>query len=287
MFIAGFADEASLSAREQVRALKILGWRHLEARSVGSGNIHDIPEEEFEEAAKIFLEEGIEVFCFGSAIANWSCSVLDPFEKDLAAAKRAIARMKVFGSKMIRIMSYPVIPGTQDQRTEERFRRLRILTDLFLENGIQPLHENCANYGGQGPRYTLEILENVPGLKLVFDTGNPVSTFDKDKGTPGQSSWEFYSAVKEHVVHVHIKDGIALGDGMRWTYPGEGSGDVERIVADLVESGYDGGFSIEPHVKVVAHDPSVTAGRQEAFDAFVEYGRRFEAILKKVSAKNG
>ncbi len=53
-----------------------------------------------------------------------------------------------------------------------------------------------------------------------------------------------------------------------------------RIVRDLLASGYDGGFSMEPHMKVVFHDDSRRDGDAEARLAlYVEYGRRFEALL--------
>jgi xanthine phosphoribosyltransferase len=38
------------------------------------------------------------------------------------------------------------------------------------------MHENCRNYGGLSHQHTLKLLDNVPELKLVFDTGNPPMT---------------------------------------------------------------------------------------------------------------
>jgi len=46
---------------------------------------------------------------------------------------------------------------------------------MFADAGLTALHENCMNYGGMGWQFTLKLLENVPGLKLVYDTGNPVA----------------------------------------------------------------------------------------------------------------
>ena len=94
-----------------------------------------------------------------------------------------------------------------------------------------------------------------------------------------QSSWEFYEAVKDHVVYVHIKDGVFRDGHMHYTYPGEGQGDVRRIVADLVARGYDGGFSMEPHLAAIFHDP-VTGLPDPAkmHDTYVEDGRRTMAL---------
>jgi sugar phosphate isomerase/epimerase len=135
-------------------------------------------------------------------------------------------------------------------------------------------------------RHTLRLIENVPGLKLVFDTGNPVFTDDraKPKPYPKQSAWEFYTHVKEHVAYVHIKDGVwNPGTGQTtFTFPGEGDGDVRRIVKDLLASGYDGGLSIEPHLAVVQHDQSVVSPEEQRYNSYVEYGRRMERMVAEV-----
>ena len=287
MYLTGFADEAAKDIDGQIKAIKTLGWRHIESRAIDGTNIHDLTDAQFDIAAGKLEDAGVRINSFGSTIANWSKDIEKPFDEDLAAAKRAIPRMQRLGTKLIRIMSYPVIRGRpmEDQMQEERFRRLGILTRLFLDAGIQPVHENCMNYGGQGWRYTLELIEHVPGLKLVFDTGNPVNMQDLDHPGHRQSSWDFYDHVRDHVVYIHIKDGKPDGDGTKWTYCGEGDGDVKRICADLVARGYDGGISIEPHVSVVFHDKSVKAPEQAMFDSFVEYGHRLEGILRDCGAK--
>lgn len=288
MYLTGFADEAAKDIDGQIRAMQTLGWKNIESRAIDGINIHDLTDARFDVVAGKLEDAGIRINSFGSTIANWSKNIELPFDEDLAAAKRAIPRMQRLGTKLIRIMSYPVIKGRpmEDQMQEERFRRLRILTDLFLEAGIQPVHENCANYGGMGWRYTLEILENVPGLKLVFDTGNPVGTFDLDRPGQRESAWDFYEHVRDHVVYVHIKDGKPLDEGgTQWVYCGEGDGDVKRICADLVARGYDGGISIEPHIAVVFHDKSVKSPAEVMFDTFVEYGRRLERILGDCGAE--
>jgi len=288
MYLTGFADEASQSIDGQIKATLALGWRNIEARSVDGANIHDIPEAAFETVVKKLETAGIAINCFGSAIGNWSKDIRKPFDSCREQAERAVQRMQRTGSKLIRIMSYPMIPDNApiDQMQEERFRRLRELVSMFKAAGITPVHENCMNYGGMGYAQTLEILENVPGLKLVYDTGNPVHSLDYTTSAPYsmQSSWEFYAKVKEHIAYVHIKDGIwnAAEKKVTYTYPGEGIGDVKRILKDLLASGYDGGLSIEPHMQLVFHDKESKPKEEAMFETYVEYGRRMEKLLKAI-----
>ena len=160
----------------------------------------------------------------------------------------------------------------------------------FLEAGLQPVHENCMNYGGMGWPYTLELLEQAPGLKLVFDTANPV--FNKDRAKPKpwrqQDPWEFWTHIKEHVAHIHVKDATwnpAKNDA-DYNWPGEGEGCVRRILQDALASGYDAGISIEPHMVVVFHDAQSKATDADIRANFIEYGRRLETIIASVMPRS-
>ena len=288
MYLTGFADEAAKDIDGQIRATKELGWQNIESRAIDGENIHDISDEKFDEVVARLEEAGVEINCFGSAIANWAKKIDEPFDSSLEETKRAIPRMQRLGTKLVRIMSFAVLPdrGADDQMEEERFKRLRELKELFGDAGIVPVHENCMNYGGMGWEYTLKLIENVPGLRLVFDTGNPISSDDRARPEPHpkQSAWEFYEHVKEHVEYVHIKDGVvdeATGK-MTCTFPGEGQGDVKRIVKDLLDSGFEGGISMEPHMVVVFHDASVEAADDARYKNYVEYGRRFMKLLEEI-----
>jgi sugar phosphate isomerase/epimerase len=297
MYYTGFADEAAHSLAGQIKATKELGWSRIESRKIDGTNIHDLGDEAFAKAAAQLEAANVTVNCFGSAIGNWAKHVDQPDEPSLAEARRAIPRMQRLGTKLIRIMSYTVLKerGPEDQMEQERFRRLREIARMFLDAGLQPVHENCNNYGGMGAKYTLRLIENVPGLKLVFDTGNPVHVRDcglpkgADGQHPRQSSWDFYAQVKAHVAYVHIKDARwdAAKNHAVHTWPGEGEGDVRRIVKDLLGSGYDGGFSIEPHLAVVHHDPSITSPEAIMHANYVEYGQRFAKLVTEVRAELG
>ena len=290
MILMGIADEAGASIDTQIKATQTLGWQHIEARNVlapgfPSGNIHDIPDAAFDIVARRLEEAAVRIYCFGSAIGNWGKKIDQPFDSSLAEARRAIPRLQRLGTKYIRIMSFAIRDG-EDQMEAERFRRVRELTQMFLDAGIQPVHENCMNYGGMGWTFMLRLLENVPGLEVVFDTGNPVFNDDrtKPKPHPKQNAWEFYEHVKDYVAHVHIKDARwnpAKNDA-DYTYPGEGQGDVKRILQDLVTRGYAGGISIEPHLAVVFHDATVTSSAEAQFNTYVEYGRRLMKLIEEV-----
>lgn len=291
MILTGISDEAGSMLDQQIRATLELGWKHIEARNVEiegypKGNLHDIPEPAFNLAVEKLEKAGVRVYCFGSAIANWGKKIEQPF--DLSEVERAIPRMKRLGTKYVRIMSYAVCEG-EEQCAPERFTRLTEICRRFQDAGLQPVHENCMNYGGMGWPYTLELLEKVPGLKLVFDTANPIFNADRSKPKPWakQDPWEFWTHVRQHVVHIHVKDAIwnpAKNDA-DYTYPGEGHGRVRDILKDAFYHGYDAGISIEPHLAVVFHDATVTSSAEAQYSSYVEYGRRLMKLIDEIKVE--
>jgi sugar phosphate isomerase/epimerase len=292
-FFTGFADEAARDFDSQLRAVKTLGWNHLEARNVDGVNITDISDAEFDAVEEKLARAGVQVSCFGSAVANWGkdpCREED-FQRSREELERAIPRMHRLGTKMIRGMSFAIAKDVRPDGADIEahvFRKVAALARRCEDTGILYLHENCMNYGGLSWEHTLRLIDRIgsPALKLVFDTGNPVVSRDWRAEAPGalQSSWEFYRNVRPFIEYVHIKDARYVGpsDGIfpktEYTWPGEGDGDVRRIVADLAATGYDGGFSIEPHMNVVHHEGGSVSKEELMFATWVEYGRRFAVL---------
>ena len=291
MIFTGIGDEAANSLDGQINAIKGLGWRHIEMRGVEvpgftKANLHDIPDPAFDLVLRKLEAASIAVYCFGSTILNWSKTVSDSFEPTLGEVKRAIPRMKRLGTKYVRIMSLK--PGDDDYRIPaEVFRCVKDVTSMFLDAGLQPVHENCMNYGGMSWKHGLELLDKCPGLKWVFDTANPMLNPDRSKSKPWprQDAWEFWEHIRDHVVHIHIKD--ATWDPAKkdadYNWPGEGQGRVRDILADALARGYSGAVSLEPHMVVVFHDAQSKATDAEAMRKhFVEYGRRLEQMVEEI-----
>lgn len=291
----GIGDEAGGSLKSQIHATSELGWKFIEPRGLevpgyAKANLHDLPDAAFDIAAKEFEAAGIQPYCFGSTVMNWAKKVADPFAITVAEVKRAIPRMQRVGAKFVRIMSFK--PGDEEFKTPpEVFRRVRDVTNMFLDAGLQPVHENCMNYGGMSWQHSLELLDRCPGLKCAFDTANPIFNPDRTrpKPWPKQDPWEFWEHVRDHVAHIHVKDATwnpAKNDA-DYNWPGEGQGQVRAILKDAIARGYDAGISIEPHMVVVFHDAPAKAGNGNE-DAtrknFIEYGRRLEQMIQAIQA---
>jgi sugar phosphate isomerase/epimerase len=295
MNLTGIGDEAGAALETQIVAHRALGWRQIELRAVQiegfvGGNVHDIAEDAFERAAHLLESHEMQVVCFASTVSNATRNLNDAGEDSLEAAKRAARRMERLGTSLVRIMSYGV--DVNDLQETKRFGKLREICKIFSNSGVTVAHENCCNYGGLGWNYSLRLLENVPGLKLLFDTGNPPRDLDYSPTAKGnsarQSSWEFYRHVKEHIAHVHIKDGVWDEQEQRFQYvwPGEGQGDVAKVLSDLHISGYQGAVSIEPHIMGHFRNGTMEDGGTSQMDAYVEYGQRLQSLMETVASNS-
>jgi len=289
MILTGIGDEAGNTIDAQIAATKQLGWKSIEARGVQEpgfpkANLHDIPDKAFDLVEQKLKENRIGVYCFGSTIMNWAKTVQTPWDVTLAEVKRCIPRMQRLDATFVRIMSFK--PNDDDDRIPAVvFERVREVTKMFLDAGITPVHENCMNYGGMSWQHALDLLDNAPGLKWVFDTANPVFNPDrsKPKPWPRQDPWEFWEHVRDHVAHIHVKDATwdpAKNDA-DYNWPGDGQGRVRDILEDAFARGYDGGVSIEPHMVVVFHDANSKSNDDAMRANYVEYGRRLEKLIKK------
>jgi sugar phosphate isomerase/epimerase len=279
MFFSGLGDEASPLLSRQLAAHREIGWSHIEIRNIERKNLTDLSEEAFEAAAAEIEASGLQVSCFSAQLANWSRRIDSDFERDVEEMRRAIPRMARLRAPFIRSMSYPNAdpPWKDEDWRREAVRRLRVLARMAEDAGVTIVHENCSGWGGQGPRQTLLLIQDVgsPRFRLVFDTGNPVAFH--------QDPWEYYEAVRDHVAYVHVKDYVHGPDGKEQAvFPGEGQGAVRRIIGDLLRRGYDGGLSIEPHITSVVHLGKEASDPEAAYGTYVEYGRRLEALVREI-----
>ena len=284
--LSGFADEAGPTLAEQIRAHQELGWDSIEIRMVGEKpndqNFTEIDDAAYAGCKAELAAAKMRICCFGSPVANWARKITAPFEQDAASLRRAIPRMRELGTRFIRVMSYPNDGLSRAEWLREAARRLNELSKMAADGGVTLAHENCSGYGGESPEMLGELLAEVdsPAFKVAFDTGNPVAHTGENKDCVEGKTWAFYQVSKSRIVHVHIKDAKPGPDGKTaFCYPGEGAGEVRRVVADLVATGYAGYLSIEPHIAKVVHLGQSGDRPLSGRDKYLEYGRKMKAIL--------
>lgn len=283
MYFTGISDEAGQPIDIQIRAHKELGWTHMELRSVDNVNFTQVPDTVFEEIQGKLAAAGMRVSCFASAIANWARPITTDAQVDIDDLARAIPRMHALGTRFIRVMSYPNDkdhPVPENVWRDEAIRRMRVLARMAEDGGVTLVHENCSGWGGLSAENSNILLGEVksPALKVVFDTGNPV--------TYGQDAWDYYEKVYDSIVYVHIKDAKKVNGEDHYCFCGDGDGCVPRVIGDLLARGYDGGFSIEPHLAAIIHTGQTADSSERLYQSYTEYGRRLMQIVEEVKPRH-
>jgi len=281
MFLSGIADEAGKPIEKQIAAHQEIGWTEIELRLIDSVSFSDMPDDKFDYCFDKLGEAGMHVSCFASKLGNWATPIDTDLQQDVDELKTAIPRMHRCDCAFMRTMSWPNAkddPWPDDKWSAEAIRRMKELAKIAEDGGVTLVHENCSGWAGQGPEQALELFAEVdsPALKAVYDTGNVIGH--------GQDGWDYYNKLEDHIVYVHIKDRGENAEGqIEACYPGEGKGYVREIVADLLKSGYDGGFSIEPHIAAAVH-AGKEAEDERAYNIYVEYGKRMTKLVEEVQA---
>ena len=164
MFLSGIADEAGSAIETQVKAHRELGWSHIEIRNVQGTQLTLVDDPTFEHIYKTVTEAGLTVSCFASGIANWATSITRDPEPVYDELRRAIPRMHRFGTKYIRIMSFPNDkdnPVGEPEWRAEAIKRVRTLVRMAEDGGVVLVHENCSGWGGTSAENNLNLIEEI------------------------------------------------------------------------------------------------------------------------------
>ncbi|MBQ8230907.1 MAG: sugar phosphate isomerase/epimerase [Lachnospiraceae bacterium] len=238
--ISGFSDEISKEIVTQFEVLNKLNIKYFEPRGIDGKNISTLTDEEVVELKAKMEQYGIKVSSIGSPIGK--IKLTDSFEEHFEVFKRVVKTAKMLDAKYIRMFSF-YHEGGDEWTAEERAEvidRLKKMIAYAEEQDVILLHENeKAIYGDTADR-CIDLMKELygPHFKAVFDPANFVQC--------GQDTKYAYENLKDYVAYMHIKD--ALFEDGKVVPAGCGDGNVEYVLNALMESGYDGFLSLEPHL---------------------------------------
>jgi sugar phosphate isomerase/epimerase len=238
--LSAFADEISPDLEEQISVLHDEGIRWVELRAAWDTNVLELSDEQLALIKERFGEEGIGVSVIGSPLGKVPVDV--PLEEELGRVDRAMEIAELFGTRLIRIFSFypPASSPTREEYRDGVLARIGEMAARAEARGLTLLHENDTGLYGDTIDRCADVMSNVPSpaLKSAFDPAN----FIVSREVPYPDA---YDALHSRLAHVHVKDALpdrtvmAAGEGVaRWPEL------LERLRAD----GYDGIFSLEPHL---------------------------------------
>jgi len=238
--LSGFIDEISNDFSEQCKVAAGLGLRYVEVRSAWGTNILDLDDAQLATVRETLAEHGLKVSSIGSPIGK--ISIDDEFPPHLERMRHAVEVAKTLEAPYIRLFSFFIPEGSDpDSWRDEVLSRMSALADAATDSDVILVHENEKEIYGDIPRRCLEIVTSVssPKLQLAWDPANFVQV-----GVRPFS--EGYSVLRPHLGYIQIKDALLADASV--VVAGAGDGEVRETVRALRADGFDGFFSLEPHL---------------------------------------
>jgi sugar phosphate isomerase/epimerase len=238
--LSGFIDEISDDFSLQCKIASGLGLRYVEVRSAWGTNILDLDSDQVSKLQETLATYGLKVSSIGSPIGK--ISIDDEFPPHLERMRHAVEVAETLEAPYIRIFSFFIPEGTDpDSRREEVLSRMSALAEAAADSDVILAHENEKEIYGDVPRRCLDIVTSVssPKLQLAWDPANFVQVGVRP-------FTEGYAMLRPHVGCIQIKDAL-LADATV-VVAGAGDGEVVETIRALRADGFDGFFSLEPHL---------------------------------------
>ncbi len=150
------------------------------------------------------------------------------------------------------------------------FRRLRELTARAHAAGVTLLHENEKDIYGDTIARCVDLVKNIadPHFQAILDPANFIQC--------GQTPYpDAYEALRPWLSYVHVKDALPGGGVVP---AGEGVAHWPELLQRLREDGYDGFFSLEPHLSA--------AGQYGGFSGPDLFRRASQALQQMLRTMN-
>lgn len=250
--ISGFADEIAEDVDTQFRVLNKLDIRYFEPRGIDGKNIAELSDGEVAALKEKMERCGIKASSIGSPIGKIRLD--EDFQAHFEKFQRVVDIAERLDAGYIRMFSFypPERPdsaagegdGAAHEWTagerEEVIRRLRRMTAYAGERDVVLLHENEKGIYGDTAERCADLMRELGcrHFQAVFDPANFVQC--------GQDTKEAYEALRSFIAYVHVKD--ARVEDRSVVPAGAGDGNVGHILKGLLDSGYEGYLSLEPHL---------------------------------------
>lgn len=240
--ISGFSDEIGSSLEAQIRGVKEIGICYISIRNVDGKNICEYtPEDVKRRMLPLLTANGVKVSSIGSPLGKIQVDDEEGFLRQIGQAHKIARIAGILGCDFVRVFSFYLPEGDAPGMWKAVvIDKLKKFVEIFENQGITVLHENEKEIYGDIPERCRELFEHVnsPFFKGIFDFANFVQCHE--------DAWRAYLLLKKYVAYFHIKD--ALSENGETVVCGRGDGEIERILRDAFESGYQGFLTLEPHL---------------------------------------
>ena len=263
--LSAFADEADNSLQGQIDALKRNHLQYLEIRNVDGKNVADLTDEEAQRIYERLRAERLGVWAVGSPLGKVDIDCGFDAYKD--KVRRVCEIANLLHTDKIRVFSFFKAYGQAGKVKEHLAEMVKIAS----EYGVYLYHENEKEIYGDVLSRVLELLDNVAGLRCVYDPANFIQVGEKAEDT--------LSALAHRAGYFHIKDVIAETDEL--VPAGLGDGDIAGLIACVDR---DTVLTLEPHLAVFDGYASIDNTEMKNKFVFKDNNEAFDTAVTALKA---
>ncbi len=285
--LAAITDEISQDFALALDVCKEYGGEGAEIRSVWDTRVQALTDQQVKDMQRLLDERGMRVCCIASPFFKCDLGDAQQYREHLDILRRCIEISHAFGARIVRGFTFwrkgPLEPVWS--RIVDGFGEpVKILREMDAVLGIENEHSCYLGTGGEVARLLVELKD--PHVGAVWDPANQVFAHAEPPYPNG------YEAVRERMVHFHIKDAAwNQAEGKSHCTPiGEGDIDFRGQIRALLDDGYEGYVSLETHWRPEAlTQEQISRPGGAAFSSTGEYASRvcFENLLKIIKEVRG
>ncbi len=259
MKLAVITDEIDADLGHALDVMAEYGVPGAELRQLWDKNVSEAPLEYWQRARRELDARGMTVAGIASPFYKCGLPGAEPdgpagplhgasargLGDQITLLERCIEAAQFFDTTLIRTFSFwrhgSLTPEQEEAIVDAYAEPAEMARRAGVVLGIENEHACCLGTGAQTARVLEEIAS--PSVRALWDPGNALMA--------GELPYpDGYAAVKDFVVHVHIKDArIAAGaPAPEWAVVGTGAIDFAGQLAALKRDGYAGWLSLETHL---------------------------------------
>ena len=258
MKLAVITDEISADLGHALDVMAEYGVSGAELRQIWDTNITEASTQDWQKAKDLLDARGMTVVGIASPFYKCGLPGAEPdgpagplhsasargLGDQIALLERCFEAAAFFETTLIRTFSFwkngPLTPEQEETIVDAYAEPAEMAARAGLTLGIENEHACCLGTGAQ----TARVLEEIgsPSVRAIWDPGNAFMA--------GELPYpDGYAAIKDFIVHVHLKDAKVPSSGLapEWAVVGGGAIDYAGHFAALKAAGYSGWLSLETH----------------------------------------
>ncbi len=259
--LCAFADESAYDLLQQISALKRNNVHLLELRSINGVNVKDFTLTQAQEYARILRQNDVTVFSIGSPLGKVDIS--QDFNDYLHVVEHVCRLANVFNTDKIRVFSF----FNAYEHKKEVFARLKKMVEVASAFGVKLYHENEKFIFGDTASRVCELLDNVKGLRSIYDPANFIEV--------GEPSSVTLDLLHHKADYFHIKDVISATGEL--VPAGFGDGNLPELVRKIGHA--DKVLSVEPHLFIFNAYKDIDSTKLKNKFSYADSNQAFDSAI--------